>query len=89
MQDFLTNFQNALGLAWWVEVTTAAPQCVYYFGPFSDEKAAHTACPGYIEDLEKEGAQNIMVAVKRCKPQQLTMSDDLGKYNGKQLLRAF
>ena len=88
MKDFLTNLQNALGLAWWVEIMTAEPKCIYYFGPFSDEKAAQTARPGYIEDLEKEGAQNIVVVVKRCKPEQLTVADDLGKLSAKQLLRA-
>ncbi len=89
MQDFLTNFQNALGLAWWVEVKTAEPRCVYYFGPFSNEKTAQTARPGYVEDLEKEGAKSIVVAIKRCKPQHLTVADDLGKYNGQPMLRAF
>jgi hypothetical protein len=89
MQDFLTSLQNALGLAWWVEITTSEPRCVYYFGPFSAAKAAQMARSGYVEDLEKEGAKNIVVAVKQCKPQQLTVADDLGEYNGSQWLRAF
>jgi Domain of unknown function (DUF1816) len=89
MQDFLTNIQNVLGLAWWVEVKTDEPRCVYYFGPFSDEATAQSSHSGYIEDLEKEGAKNITVAIKRCKPEQLTVADDLGKLPGKQLVRAF
>jgi hypothetical protein len=92
MKDFLTNFQNVLGLAWWVEVKTDEPQCTYYFGPFSDEAAARSTEAGYVEDLVSEGAKNIVVTVKRCKPEHLTVTNESGKSNGNgkgQLLRAF
>jgi hypothetical protein len=79
MQEFLTSLLNLSGLAWWVEIKTESPAYTYYFGPFVDEKSALNAKSGYIEDLEKEGAQVIRVMIKRCKqPSQLTVPDDLG-----------
>lgn len=79
MQEFLTNLLDVVGLAWWVEVTTETPQCTYYFGPFSDSDAAEASKAGYLEDLEQEGAQGIVVTIKRCKPVNLTVSEDLGE----------
>lgn len=79
MQESLTNLLNLFGFAWWVEIKTESPRCIYYFGPFLGSKDAEAAKAGYIEDLEKEGAQGIFVSVKRCKPSRLTISDDLGE----------
>lgn len=76
MNEFLTNILSSLGLAWWVEITTDSPRCVYYFGPFPSAKVAYEHQGGYIEDLEQEGAQNIVVYVKRCKPKDLTVYDE-------------
>jgi hypothetical protein len=76
MNEFLTNILSSLGLAWWVEITTDSPRCVYYFGPFPSAQTAQAHQNGYIEDLEQEGAQNITVQVKRCKPQNLTVYDE-------------
>ncbi|MGG6297447.1 DUF1816 domain-containing protein [Leptolyngbya sp. AN02str] len=76
MKELLTNFLNSIGFAWWVEVVTDAPRCTYYFGPFLNSAEAEYAKPGYIEDLEREGAQNIRVVVKRCKPGELTLYDE-------------
>jgi hypothetical protein len=76
MQHLFTNSLNVVGLAWWVEITTENPTCLYYFGPFSSEASAEQHKPGYIEDLEGEGAQQIQVAIKRCKPKELTVFDE-------------
>ena len=76
MKEFWTNALQALGLAWWVEVTTESPRCTYYFGPFASEGSAKGSQKGYVEDLEKEGATGIKVAIKRCKPNRLTVSED-------------
>ena len=73
MSSRIAEVFQVLGLAWWVEVTTHQPQCTYYFGPFVSAKEAHTAIPGYVQDLEAEHAQEIVTKVKRCKPKQLTM----------------
>lgn len=78
VKEVLTNLFHSLGWAWWVEIVTQNPRCTYYFGPFLSVKEANAAKAGYIEDLEQEGAQEITVAVKRCKPKSLTVADDLG-----------
>lgn len=75
MNELLTNLLSALGLAWWVEITTDSPRCLYYFGPFLSVKEAKAHQGGYVQDLEQEGAQNIVVRVKRCKPTNLTVYD--------------
>lgn len=76
MKELFTNILNLLGQAWWVEIITDKPRCTYYFGPFTSAQEAETFKPGYLEDLEKEGAQGIQVSVKRCKPTELTIFDE-------------
>jgi hypothetical protein len=83
MQEFLTGFLDVLGLAWWVEIKTEAPCCTYYFGPFTSFAEAEGAKPGYVEDLQSEDAQGISVLIKRCKPDKLTISDEMGELRGK------
>ena len=80
MKELLISLLNFFGLALWVEVVTATPRCTYYFGPFLTTAEANAAKVGYIEDLENEGALGISVSVKRCKPVDLTIADDLGKF---------
>lgn len=58
--------------AWWIELHTDRPDCLYYFGPFSNAAEAENSAQGYIQDLSDEGAENITVQVKLCKPMQLT-----------------
>lgn len=79
MKEMLTKVLQFLGLAFWVEIVTENPRCTYYFGPFLNEKEAYAAKDGYIEDLEAEGAQGIGVAIKRCKPSDLTIFDEPGE----------
>ncbi|MBD2104428.1 DUF1816 domain-containing protein [Leptolyngbya sp. FACHB-261] len=74
--NFVTGFKRGRGSAWWAEISTAEPRCTYYFGPFQNEAEAESARPGYIEDLESEGAQGIKVVVKRCDPTVLTVFDE-------------
>ncbi|MGC1393985.1 MAG: DUF1816 domain-containing protein [Coleofasciculaceae cyanobacterium] len=79
MKEALTKVLQFLGLAFWVEIVTDNPNCTYYFGPFSSEQEADVSKAGYIEDLEIEGAQGIVVKIKRCKPTNLTIFDELGE----------
>lgn len=74
---------NFLGLAYWVEIITEIPQCTYYFGPFVSQKSARASYGGYLEDLRSEGAQEIQVIVKRCRPSDLTI------FNGNENIRQF
>jgi hypothetical protein len=82
MREFLANVLHYLGQAYWVEVKTDHPPCTYYFGPFLSVQEADTEKEGYCEDLELEGAKGIQVEVKRCRPTQLTITDDWGEWNG-------
>ena len=79
IKEVFVNLFHGFGWAWWVQIVTQTPRCTYYFGPFLSVKEAKAASLGYIEDLEQEGAQGIAVDVKRCKPDALTIADDLGE----------
>jgi hypothetical protein len=61
---------------WWVEIITNKPRCTYYFGPFQTHDEAKAAYPGYVEDLDGEGAQGITIVIKRCQPTELTSCED-------------
>ena len=76
MNEIWISILESVGLAWWVEVETNAPACTYYFGPFASAQEAKSAKPGYILDLEEEGAQGFQVVIKRCKPSRLTIFDE-------------
>ena len=60
-------------LAEWVEIKTEFPQGIYYFGPFARAKEAQVELPGYIEDLEQEGAKVTTFQIKKCQPKELTI----------------
>ena len=75
---------NRLGLAWWVEVTTQSPKCIYYFGPFASSQEAKEELPGYLEDLTLESAEGIQAVVKRCQPAELTIFDEPDRSVGQQ-----
>lgn len=66
---------HLLGRAWWIEITTEQPACIYYFGPFATKRSADLYQAGYLEDLEGEGAQGIGVKIDRCHPTVLTIED--------------
>jgi hypothetical protein len=76
IQDIWSSALHLVGQAWWVEITTERPHCTYYFGPFTTAVEADAAKAGYVEDLETESAQGIQVAIKRCKPVQMTIDYD-------------
>ncbi|NJR39374.1 MAG: DUF1816 domain-containing protein [Leptolyngbyaceae cyanobacterium CSU_1_4] len=76
MNEIWISILERVGLAWWVEVITSTPACTYYFGPFSSAQEAKSAKPGYILDLEAEGAEGFQVTIKRCKPSRLTIFDE-------------
>ncbi|PSF36801.1 hypothetical protein C7H19_12590 [Aphanothece hegewaldii CCALA 016] len=76
MKELLLKLLDIVGLAFWVEITTENPRCTYYFGPFLQKAEATAAQVGYVEDLQSEGAKNIKVSIKRCKPANLTIFDD-------------
>jgi Domain of unknown function (DUF1816) len=89
LKEVLINTFDYIGLAWWVEIVTQNPRCTYYFGPFLSSSDARSSSIGYVEDLEIEGAQGIAVRVKRCKPNTLTIAEDLGERFDRKVQPAF
>jgi hypothetical protein len=75
MKNFLTKLLKNIVQGYWIEVTTAKPSCIYYFGPFLTYQGAKLAQSGFIEDLESESAEDIKAEIKRCKPKELTIFD--------------
>ncbi|RAM49543.1 DUF1816 domain-containing protein [Mastigocladus laminosus UU774] len=88
-REFFANAFDTLGLAWWIEIVTQNPKCTYYFGPFLSSTEAKAAVKGYVEDLEQEGAQGIAIDVKRCKPEVLTIAEDLGELTDRKVQPVF
>lgn len=76
MKELWLRFLSLLGMAHWVEIHTNRPRCTYYFGPFARRQSAQEAQIGYLEDLNGEGAQDIQVTVKKCRPSDLTIFDE-------------
>lgn len=76
MKETFLQLLNLLGFAFWAEISTTAPRCTYYFGPFLSKAEVEEAKEGYLEDLLEEGAQGIQVNIKRCKPKDLTIFDE-------------
>ncbi|MGK7901284.1 MAG: DUF1816 domain-containing protein [Hormoscilla sp.] len=60
-------------LAEWIEIKTEFPQGIYYFGPFARAKEAQVELPGYIEDLEQEGAKVTAFQIRKGQPKKLTI----------------
>ncbi len=75
MRMTIASLLQKLGIAVWTEVRTESPCCTYYFGPFSSFTEAEETQAGFIEDIKREGAKGIAVAIKRCKPDELTVFD--------------
>ena len=76
IKQLIIGFMQGFKTPWWAEITTVKPRCVYYFGPFKTSAEAKAAYSGYIEDLNKEGAEGIVVVIKRCNPKELTVYDE-------------
>ena len=74
MKNCFSGLLNFFSNQWWVKITTAEPNCVYYFGPFDDETEAVQAKPGYVEDLQQEGALQIQTSLQNIpEPKELTI----------------
>lgn len=61
---------------WWVKITTAQPECVYYFGPFDSQPEATKFQFGYVEDLVAEEARGIGIEIEQNSPELLTISPE-------------
>ena len=61
---------------YWIEITTAQPRCIYYFGDFASYREAKKMVTGYVEDLIAEQADGITTEIKRCSPTNLTITEE-------------
>ncbi|MBO3459391.1 DUF1816 domain-containing protein [Aetokthonos hydrillicola Thurmond2011] len=80
-KEFLDFFLLKSDNHWWIEISTAKPHCIYYFGPFQHLQEAKTAQYGYVEDLESEAAEEIVVNIKYCNPDVLTVFNEEEQLN--------
>ncbi len=83
ISEYWASALHFWGRAWWIEVSTSQPKCLYYFGPFANSKEAERLMTGYVEDLEGEYAQGIQAKIRRCKPDTLTIEGDDGSHEQK------
>jgi Domain of unknown function (DUF1816) len=63
-------------LGWWIEILTAQPQCLYYFGAFTSHQEVNQMKAGFIEDLLLESATILSATIRFCQPSQLTLTRD-------------
>ncbi len=70
---FVQGLRRGNNKAWWIEIITIEPPCLYYFGPFKDLIGAIFNCFGYVIDLSEERTKGITVTFKRCNPKILTV----------------
>jgi hypothetical protein len=64
---------NHENLGWWIEIFTAQPACIYYFGGYENAKTAQEALPGFTQDLLEEGASGLVSRIGFHSPYQLTV----------------
>ncbi|MGG6265503.1 DUF1816 domain-containing protein [Leptolyngbya sp. AN03gr2] len=56
VKGLLTGLRQVKPKEWWVEIITAQPSCIYYFGPFQSASEAKATHPGYVEDLQGDSS---------------------------------
>ena len=80
MKNFFNGLFDFFSAPWWIKITTAEPNCLYYFGPFESEEEAIRYQPGFIEDLTQENAQQISASIERTPtPDELTVEYEVSK----------
>jgi hypothetical protein len=63
-------------LGWRIEILTAQPLCLYYFGAFTSHRKVQQLKAGFIEDLLLESATILSANMLFCQPSQLTLTRD-------------
>ena len=73
--DRPTLDETTYEFGWWVEIFTAHPPCLYYFGTFETAQEAEQSQAGFVQDLFHEGASGISHRVNfQQQPSLLTIS---------------
>ncbi len=60
---------------WWLEVGTANPPCIDFYGPFEDKAEAEAAKLEYVRK-SKKASQIIFSHSKFCQPRQRTLTEN-------------
>jgi Domain of unknown function (DUF1816) len=68
--------ETPLKEAWWLEVGTFDPLCLYYFGSFENEQEADAEREGYLQDLRNESSHIIFARSRFCQPRKLTIEQN-------------
>jgi len=71
--DRIQSNETIHELDWWIEILTAQPLCLYYFGSFMTHQEAESLKQGFIEDLLLENALIMATDIRFFRPQQLTL----------------
>lgn len=80
-EEFFTDYLEKMGLACWVEIITASPDCIYYFGPFAGGYEAQQSLEGYLEDLHTENSKVVSLDIRRGIPRHLTiLEEEMDRY---------
>lgn len=65
---------DALCSGWWLEVGTASPPCIDFYGPFEDKAKAETAKQEFFRK-PKKASPIIFSYSKFCQPRQRTLTE--------------
>ena len=63
-------------LGWWIEIFTAHPACIYYFGVFEDTETAAAALSEFTEDLLNKDITGLAARIHFHSPHELTVDLD-------------
>lgn len=66
---------DSLPLAWWLQFEASNPNCIYFCGPFDNQKAAEAAVDQYLEDLKPEHQQILNVCSRFCQPRKAVIAE--------------
>ena len=74
--DQLEFNNSGYDLGWYIEILTARPLCLYYFGSFGTEQEAQQLQSGFVEDLRLENALIISINHRFFQPSEVTLTGD-------------
>lgn len=72
----ITVSNSSYELGWWLEILTAQPLCLYYFGAFTTRQEAESQQDGFIEDLLQENALILSTNLQFLQPKEITLTGD-------------
>ncbi|MEA5464879.1 DUF1816 domain-containing protein [Leptothoe sp. PORK10 BA2] len=65
MENLINQLFSLAGKSWWLEILAASPSRGYYFGPFTSENEAIQEQLRYVQTIEQEGREVLLVSVVR------------------------